>query len=85
MSTDAPALFRPFWRSRRAAAIAGILFGVLLLTAMVMTRIALAEGSLVVPLDGRRLDAAGIAADPALAPQLRTALDALSEVVFSKD
>src|SRR6476660_10306424 len=50
MSTDAPApaLFRPFWRSRRAAAIAGILFGVLLLTAMVMTRIALAEGSLVV-------------------------------------
>ena len=50
MSTDEPvaALFRPFWRSRRAAAIAGILFGVLLLTAMVMTRIALAEGSLVV-------------------------------------
>jgi len=50
MSTEAPApaLFRPFWRSRRAAAIAGILFGVLLLTAMVMTRIALAEGSLVV-------------------------------------
>ena len=48
MSTEAPALFRPFWRSRRAAAIAGILFGVLLLTAMVMTRIALDEGSLVV-------------------------------------
>jgi hypothetical protein len=46
MSTEAPALFRPFWRTRRAAAIAGILFGVLLLTAMVMTRIALDEGSL---------------------------------------
>ena len=45
MSTDAPALFRPFWRSRRAAAIAGILFGVLLLTAMVMTRSILAPTS----------------------------------------
>jgi len=33
--------------------------------------------SLVVPLDGRRLDAAGIAADPALAALLRNALDAL--------
>ena len=47
MSTDA-AMFRPMWRSRRAAAVAGILFGVLLLTAMVMMRIALADGSLVV-------------------------------------
>ena len=43
MTTEAT-LFRPFWRSRRAAAIAGILFGVLLLTAMAATRIALAEG-----------------------------------------
>ena len=42
------------------------------------------EASLVVPLDGRRLDAAGIAADPALAPQLRTALDALAAVVFRR-
>lgn len=46
MSTEAPALIRPLWRTRRAAAVAGILFGVLLLSAMVMTRIALAEGSL---------------------------------------
>ena len=42
------------------------------------------EASLVVPLDGRRLDAAGIAADPALAPQLRTGLDALAAVVFRR-
>lgn len=33
--------------------------------------------SIVIPLDGRRLDAAGIAADPALASLLRRALDAL--------
>jgi hypothetical protein len=35
-----------FWRSRRAAAIAGILFGVLLIVALVMVRVALSEGSL---------------------------------------
>jgi hypothetical protein len=46
MSTEAPVLIRPLWRTRRAAAVAGILFGVLLLSAMVMTRVALAEGSL---------------------------------------
>ena len=46
MSTEAPALIRPLWRTRRAAAVAGILFGVLLLSAMVMTRLALGEGSL---------------------------------------
>jgi NAD(P)H-dependent FMN reductase len=45
---------------------------------------ALVEGaSIVVPLDGRRLDAAGIAADPALATRLRGALDALAGVVSS--
>jgi hypothetical protein len=32
-----------FWRSRRSAAIAGIVFAVLLLTAMTMMRIALTE------------------------------------------
>ena len=38
----------------------------------------LVEGaSIVVPLDGRRLDAAGIAADPVLSALLRGALDAL--------
>ena len=46
MTTDFPAMFRPFWRTRRAAAIAGILFGVLLLTALVTARIALDDGSL---------------------------------------
>ena len=35
-----------FWRSRRAAALAGIVFAVLLITAMTMMRIALSEGSL---------------------------------------
>jgi hypothetical protein len=35
-----------FWRSRRSAAIAGIVFAVLLLTALTMMRIALSEGSL---------------------------------------
>jgi hypothetical protein len=35
-----------FWRTRRAAAVAGIVFGVLLITAMVMARIALEQGSL---------------------------------------
>ena len=45
MSTGAPVLTPRLWRSRRAAAIAGILFGVLLIAALVMARIALAEGS----------------------------------------
>jgi hypothetical protein len=35
-----------FWRSRRSAAIAGIVFAVLLLTALTMMRIALSEDSL---------------------------------------
>ncbi len=35
-----------FWRSRRSAAVAGIVFAVLLLTAMSMIRLALAEDSL---------------------------------------
>lgn len=35
-----------FWRSRRAAAVAGIAFAVLLITAMIMMRLALSEGSL---------------------------------------
>ena len=35
-----------FWRSRRSAAVAGIIFGVLLLTAMLMLRLALSEDSL---------------------------------------
>jgi hypothetical protein len=46
MSTGAPVLPPRLWRSRRAAAIAGILFGVLLIAALAMARIALAEGSL---------------------------------------
>jgi NAD(P)H-dependent FMN reductase len=39
------------------------------------------DACLVIPLDGRRLDAAGIATDPALAALLRTALDALAAVI----
>ena len=35
-----------FWRSRRAAAIAGIVFAVLLITALTMVRVALSEDSL---------------------------------------
>ena len=35
-----------FWRSRRSAAIAGIVFGVLLLVALTMLRIALADATL---------------------------------------
>jgi hypothetical protein len=38
-------LIRPAWRSRRAAAVAGIVFAVLLITAMTMMRLALSEGS----------------------------------------
>ena len=45
MSTGAPVLTPRLWRSRRAAAVAGILFGVLLIAALVMSRIALDEGS----------------------------------------
>ncbi|WP_322938262.1 hypothetical protein [Nocardioides bizhenqiangii] len=43
MSTNQPILTAAFWRTRRAAAIAGIIFGVLLLAAMAMVRLALAE------------------------------------------
>ena len=46
MTTDTPPRLITRFRSRRSAAIAGIIFGVLLLTAMIMLRIALAEGSL---------------------------------------
>ena len=46
MTTGPPVLTPRLWRTRRAAAIAGIIFGVLLIAALAMTRIALAEGSL---------------------------------------
>ena len=46
MSTRTPALTASFWRSRRSAAIAGIVFAVLLLTALTMMRLALSESSL---------------------------------------
>jgi hypothetical protein len=46
MTDVAPHLTGGFWRTRRSAAIAGIIFGVLLLAAMIMLRIALSEGSL---------------------------------------
>jgi hypothetical protein len=43
MSTNSPVLTAAFWRTRRAAAVAGIVFGVLLLTAMVMARVAMSD------------------------------------------
>ncbi|HEY9471033.1 MAG TPA: hypothetical protein VIQ76_15620, partial [Propionibacteriaceae bacterium] len=45
MTAGAPVLTAGFWRTRRSAAIAGIVFAVLLLAAMTMARIALAESS----------------------------------------
>jgi hypothetical protein len=46
MSTQLPVVTARFWRNRRSAAIAGIVFGVLLLASLTMTRIALSEDSL---------------------------------------
>jgi hypothetical protein len=46
VTTDTPPRLIARFRSRRSAAIAGIIFGVLLLAAMIMLRIALSEGSL---------------------------------------
>ncbi len=43
LSSTQTVLTAGFWRTRRAAAIAGILFGVLLLTAMAMMRLALSH------------------------------------------
>ena len=45
MTVDAPILTARFWRTRRSAALAGIVFAVLLLAALTMARLALAEGS----------------------------------------
>ena len=45
MSTSGPVLTARFWRSRRSAAIAGIVFAVLLLAALTMIRLALSEGN----------------------------------------
>jgi hypothetical protein len=46
VTTGAPVSTVHFWRSRRSAAIAGIVFAVLLLAALTMVRLALSEGSL---------------------------------------
>ena len=43
MSTNSTVLTAAFWRTRRAAAVAGIIFGVLLLTAMVLARVAMSD------------------------------------------
>jgi hypothetical protein len=45
VSANATVLTASFWRTRRSAAIAGILFGVLLLIATVMMRLALSDDS----------------------------------------
>jgi hypothetical protein len=46
MTTATPVLIAPRWRSRRAAAVAGVAFAVLLIVAMVMMRLATAEADL---------------------------------------
>jgi hypothetical protein len=46
VSTSAPVLTARRWRSRRSAAIAGIVFAVLLLAGLTMIRIALSESNL---------------------------------------
>ncbi len=46
MSTSAPVLPSRRWRSRRSAAVAGIVFAVLLLAGLIMIRIAWSESSL---------------------------------------
>lgn len=51
-SSGRPVLTVGFWRSRRSAAVAGIVFAILILIALVMTRIALSE----VTLDALRAD-----------------------------
>jgi chromate reductase len=50
-------------------------------TLRTMSTVLVDGACLMVPLDGRRLDAAGIAADPALAAALRSALAALGAAV----
>ena len=45
MSAGVPVLTAGFWRTRRSAAIAGIVFGVLLLVALVLVRVAWSDGS----------------------------------------
>ena len=58
MSTNSPVLTAAFWRTRRAAAVAGIIFGVLLLTAMALARVAMSESGYEILLaddDRRRL------------------------------
>jgi chromate reductase len=50
-------------------------------TLTVMTTRVIVAASITIPLDGRRLDAAGIAGDAALSAALRVALDALAQAV----
>ncbi len=46
VATSSPVLTARFWHSRRSAAFAGIVFAVLLLTAMIMIRLAFADDTL---------------------------------------
>jgi chromate reductase, NAD(P)H dehydrogenase (quinone) len=50
-------------------------------TLRTMSTALIADASVTVPLDGRKLDATGIAADPVLAARVRGALDALAAVI----
>ena len=54
-------------------------------TLRTMSTALVAEASIVVPLDGRRLDAVGIAGDPALASLLAGALEALVRIALSRE
>ena len=53
-------------------------------TLTVMTAAIVAEASVAVPLAGRKLDARGIAADPALSALVRTALDAFARAIDAR-
>jgi hypothetical protein len=46
MSMERPALTARFWRTRRSAAVAGIAFSLLLITALTLARLALSDDSL---------------------------------------
>jgi hypothetical protein len=55
VSGQQPVLTARFWRTRRSAAVAGILFGILLLAALVMMRVALDDSGLeALPSDAHR-------------------------------
>ena len=67
-----------------ASARAGIAHAALAETLRTMSTALVPGASITVSIDGRRLDAAGIAADPTLASLLQGALDAMAAVISSR-